>query len=468
MPDIWMDVDAAVTVPVNIMPLIAVADFKTVLASETYNEAGLDLIWNFVTTAGVQTHTAITPTDTGGTYDWVNVGHGMYNIELPDSVNNTEGFGWFTGVATDALPWRGPTIGFRAAALNNALIDSAWSATRGLAGTALPDAAADAAGGLPISDAGGLNIDAILADTNELQTDWVNGGRLDLILDIIAADTTTDIPALINDLPTNAELATALGTADDAVLAELAKVPKSDSNVTWNATALASINAEVDGALNTAIPGSPTADSINERVKALDDLTQASGGGDLAAIKGYVDDIGVAGAGLTAQPWNAAWDAEVESEVNDALVALNLDHLIKVAKDTNWATTVTKESVIDLMTSKNSSQTYDRATDTLEATRDALTTVSAGVAATITATANTETTGTLVSGTYAGTYLSNGTYYTLAPVTPAVGGYGLNAYLTFGAASGQYINSVTIRGYFQNATGSARFCLVGAYNYVYG
>ena len=183
-------------------------------------------------------------------------------------------------------------------------------------------------------------------------------------------------------------------------------------------------------------------------------------------VKGYVDDIGVAGAGLTAVPWNAAWDAEVESEANDALVALNLDHLIKVAKDTNWATTVTKESVIDLMTSKNSSQTYDRATDTLEATRDALTTVSAGVAATITATANTETTGTLVSGTYADTYLSNGTYYILAPVTPAVGGYGLNAYLTFGAASGQYINSVTIRGYFQNATGSARFCLVGAYNYV--
>ena len=32
MPDIWMDVDANVTVPVNIMPLIAVADFKTVLA----------------------------------------------------------------------------------------------------------------------------------------------------------------------------------------------------------------------------------------------------------------------------------------------------------------------------------------------------------------------------------------------------------------------------------------------------
>lgn len=31
------------------------------------------------------------------------------------------------------------------------------------------------------------DVDAILADTNELQTDWVNGGRLDLILDTAAA-----------------------------------------------------------------------------------------------------------------------------------------------------------------------------------------------------------------------------------------------------------------------------------------
>ena len=187
---------------------------------------------------------------------------------------------------------------------------------------------------------------------------------------------------------------------------------------------------------------------------------------DIAVGSGRIEWSGTAEVPLTAQPWNAAWDAEVESEANDALVALNLDHLIKVAKDTNWATTVTKESVIDLMTSKDTAQNYDRATDSLEAIQDDLTVVSGGVAATITATANTETTGTLVANTYAATYLSNGTYYTLAPVTPAVGGYGLNAYLTFGAASGQYINSVTIRGYFQCATGSARFCLVGAYNYV--
>lgn len=45
----------------------------------------------------------------------------------------------------------------------------------------------------------------------------------------------------------------ALDTAQDAqhgtTQTELAKVPKSDSNVTWNATALASIKAEVDSAL---------------------------------------------------------------------------------------------------------------------------------------------------------------------------------------------------------------------------
>ena len=34
-------------------------------------------------------------------------------------------------------------------------------------------------------------IDAILADTNELQTDWTNGGRLDTILDAVKTDTTT-------------------------------------------------------------------------------------------------------------------------------------------------------------------------------------------------------------------------------------------------------------------------------------
>ena len=132
MPDMWMDVDVALTeVPVNLMPLIDDADFKSIEGAVAYNAAGLALFWHFVTTAGVYNNgVAVTPT-TGGAYDWTDHGtHGVYTIEIPASGgasanNDTEGVGWFTGVATGVLPWRGPTIGFRAASINNALIDDA-------------------------------------------------------------------------------------------------------------------------------------------------------------------------------------------------------------------------------------------------------------------------------------------------------------------------------------------------------
>jgi hypothetical protein len=148
-----MDVDAALSeVPVNLVPLIDDTDFKTIKSNVVYNAAGLTLVWNFVTTSGAMSQTAVTPTNTGGAHDWVNQGNGLYSIEIPatsGTINNdTEGFGWFTGVATGVLPWRGPVIGFRALGLNDLLIDSAYSTTRGLSGTALPNAAAEAAGGL--------------------------------------------------------------------------------------------------------------------------------------------------------------------------------------------------------------------------------------------------------------------------------------------------------------------------------
>lgn len=77
----------------------------------------------------------------------------------------------------------------------------------------------------------------ILADTNELQTDWANGGRLDLILDARASQTSVD------DLPTNSELATALASADDATLAAIGAL---------NDLSAADVNAEVDAALADA------------------------------------------------------------------------------------------------------------------------------------------------------------------------------------------------------------------------
>lgn len=129
MPDMYFDVDTAITeCPVNLLPLLDATDFKTIEDAVAYNAAGMALYWHFCTSAGAYTVTAVTPT-TAGVYDWIDQGtSGIYTIEIPasggGSINNdTEGYGWFTGMATGVLPWRGPVIGFRAAAINDALMD---------------------------------------------------------------------------------------------------------------------------------------------------------------------------------------------------------------------------------------------------------------------------------------------------------------------------------------------------------
>lgn len=106
------------------------------------------------------------------------------------------------------------------------------------------------------------DLTAILADTNELQGDWVNGGRLDLLLDATLADT--------NELQTD----WANGGRLDLIIDSLA-----------TASALSSLVTTV-GAAGAG-------------------LTEAGGDGDQ----------------FTAIVWNAAWDAEVQSECTDALNA---------------------------------------------------------------------------------------------------------------------------------------------------
>lgn len=92
-------------------------------------------------------------------------------------------------------------------------------------------------------------------------------------------------------------------------------------------------------------------------------------------------EIGAAGAGLTeaggtgdhltAVPWNAAWDAEVQSEAEDALVAHRLDELMNADSDIDGAAPPTVGSVVHEMLSKTAgSFTYDQTTDSLEAVRD--------------------------------------------------------------------------------------------------
>ncbi len=119
MADMWLQKDIAVDVQVNILPLIDDTDFKSRKTGVAFNAPGMDLTWNFQTPNGVVSQTAVTPTDGGGDYDWVHVGDAIYKIGIPASEgasinNDTEGYGWFTGIATGVLPWRSPVIGFSA------------------------------------------------------------------------------------------------------------------------------------------------------------------------------------------------------------------------------------------------------------------------------------------------------------------------------------------------------------------
>lgn len=64
--------------------------------------------------------------------------------------------------------------------------------------------------------------------------------------------------------------------------------------------------------------------------------------------------------------WNAAWDAEVQSEVNDELVLQNLDHLLKTATaGVDMTTEVTDGSIISRIISNSDTSLFVPATSNL-------------------------------------------------------------------------------------------------------
>lgn len=125
MSSIQLIINTGVIVPVNFLQLTDDSDFKTIETSVAYNASGMALKWNFVTTSGVQSQTAVTPTNSG-THAWGNLGNGMYSIAIPSSGgtinNNTAGYGWFSGVATGILPWISPIITFAPANVVNSIV----------------------------------------------------------------------------------------------------------------------------------------------------------------------------------------------------------------------------------------------------------------------------------------------------------------------------------------------------------
>lgn len=177
MADLFLLIDAVLTeVPVCIGALIDDGDFKTREEAVAYDQAGMDLVWNFTTRAGVTTQTAVTPTTGGGDYDWTNQGNGMYTIGVPAtggaSINNdTEGFGWFSGFATGVVPWRGPIVQFSVAQENLELQYD----TTGLLGDTFP--ATQAAVGNLTSGTAAINTTARAAPDGFVITTGLNEGN---------------------------------------------------------------------------------------------------------------------------------------------------------------------------------------------------------------------------------------------------------------------------------------------------
>ena len=148
------------------------------------------------------------------------------------------------------------------------------------------------------------DVASILADSNEIQGDLANGGRLDLLIDSIISKVDV-VDGIVDDILVD----TAVIGAAGAGLTDLGGM---------STTMKAQINTEADSALSDYDP--PT--------KAEMDSAFSTTNGKIDVVDGIADsilldtaEIGSAGAGLTGIPWNSSWDAEVQSECADALTA---------------------------------------------------------------------------------------------------------------------------------------------------
>ncbi|MCP4876126.1 MAG: hypothetical protein GY896_11725 [Gammaproteobacteria bacterium] len=300
-----MDLKANTAVDVLIGPFVDATDGNTTEDALTLTQAEIKLSKNGQ--ALTQKNDA-----TSATFD----DDGYYNCELDATDTNTEGnlvlivhqsanalpvrheFNVLSEAAWDSL-YAAKDTGFmdvnvkavsedETAANNLETACDNYSATRGLSGTALPAAAADAAGGLPISDLGELDLDTQLAATNEVTaarmgalTDWINGGRLDLLLDAIETDTSTTIPGTIttaqNDLDiitgaSGVNLLTATQASIDAIEADTSELQADDTPTT-----LAAIITDLDDVKGTGfVKDTHSLVDIEAYVDILDDGTSGN------------------------------------------------------------------------------------------------------------------------------------------------------------------------------------------------
>jgi len=149
-----------------------------------------------------------------------------------------------------------------------------------------------------------------IGNLNDLSGADVNA-QADLALSDYDPPTKTELDAgfaALNDLSAaavNTEVDTALSDYDPPTKTEM-----DNAFAALNDLSAAEVNTEVDSALNTAIPGSPTANSINERVAAIDDKLPT----------GTISDVTTAQVNTEADTALADYDGPTKAEMD-----VNLD-----------------------------------------------------------------------------------------------------------------------------------------------
>jgi len=282
------------------------------LTGLAHNSSGLTCYWiaeGDASATSVTLATATVGTFTSGGFKEVDSTNmpGVYEFGIPDAAIDATSEGSVLVMLKGATNMAPVLIEIELDA-----IDYQDSVRAGL--TSLPNAAADAAGGLPISDAGGLDLDAVLSgntpqtgdnyarlgapagasiaadiatvvtDTNELQTDWADGGRLDLILDARASQSSVDtingnVDAILVDTGTSipgtlTTIASYIDTEIGTIITHLTDI----KGAGWSSSTdtLEEIRDRGDAAWTTATGGDATAANQTTIISHLTDIKGAS------------------------------------------------------------------------------------------------------------------------------------------------------------------------------------------------
>ncbi len=291
------------------------------------------------------------------------IGDGAYRLDLPDAAfasgaNHVDIGGTVTGMLV---------IGGRVR-----LVDYNPEDTVRLGLTALPAAAANAANGLLVSTAGALDMDTVAANVAFIKQyafsgpytiDEVTSSTV-IVLDSGPPTDIANVLVIISDDSNGGALSYAEGSydqstltitldaaapitvhVDDTIVLAPVAAQVSDVNVTSmgddvisagavSSAAASKIAAAVDVALINTGDGADLLQAIANQIAAdwvAGDASPLAIVSALTANATFIQlvadasaaatALGTAGNGLSNVPWNAAWDAQVESECTDALAA---------------------------------------------------------------------------------------------------------------------------------------------------